>query len=132
MTLLAAAELVPADRAAVVLPDDMAARAERLGWRVGRPVGNRTRGIVVDGGRVNLGTRRRRAARCVLAGLPDELVGHRRSATGGTFRREEVADRDLQAGFLARGRRDGLEGRIEVPNVGRAKDDLGEQPGQRI
>ncbi len=103
--LLAAAELVAADGAAIVLADQAPRRRSRRA------------GILL-----------------VVArdGLPDELVHHGRPAAGRAAGREQLADRNLQARLLAGRRGDRLEGRVEMADVGRPKDDLGEQAGERV
>ena len=62
---------------------------------------------------------------------PDDLVGDKRPAARGAARREEVADRGLQARFTPRGGCQALEGRVEMADVGRAQDYLGEHPRER-
>ena len=93
MALVAAADLVAADGAAVVLVD-------RAGARVGD-------------------------------GLPDDLVEDdappARRASAGVL----LAEPDLEGRLLAGSRGDRLERGVEVADVRRPEDDLGEQPGQR-
>ncbi len=99
LALLAPAELVAADRAAVVL-------ADRAGS--GGPA------VLVGG-----------------LGGPGQLVQHDRPVTGRAPARVPVADPLLEAG-LATGRGgQRLDGGVEMPQVGRAEDDLGEEAVQR-
>jgi hypothetical protein len=44
---------------------------------------------------------------------------------------QHLAEPDLEGRLFARGRRDGLERRVQVPDVGRPEDDLGQEAGQR-
>ena len=62
---------------------------------------------------------------------PDDLVDDERPAAGRAARREQVADRDLEAGLAPRRGGHPLEGRVEMADVRRPQDDLGEHPGQR-
>ena len=63
--------------------------------------------------------------------LPDQLVEGERPAAGGTGRRELLVDPGAQA-RRAEGRGGhGLERRVEMAEVGRPDDDVGEEPGQR-
>ena len=61
----------------------------------------------------------------------DDLVDDERPAAGRAAGREQVAERDLEARLAARRRGHALERRVEVADVGRPQDDLGEHPGQR-
>ena len=62
---------------------------------------------------------------------PDELVGDEHPAARRAARREQVADRHLEARLAARRRGQPLERGVEVADVGRPQDDLGEHPGER-
>ena len=99
--LLAAAALAAADRAAVVLSGRRRGRSSR------RP---------------------RSASACTG---PDELVGDEHPLARRAAGREQVADRVLQARLAAGRRAHRLERRVEVAEVRRAQDELGEEPGQR-
>jgi hypothetical protein len=85
--------------------------------------------IATDGAAIVPGDRSRPAIG--LVGRPGELVGHEHPTAGRAPRREEVADRDLQARLPTRGRRHALERGIEVAHVRRSQDDLGEHAGER-
>ena len=61
---------------------------------------------------------------------PDDLIGDQHPTAGGAARREEIPDRDLEAGLPSRRSRETLEGGVEMPDVGRPQDDLREHPGQ--
>lgn len=67
----------------------------------------------------------------VVIDRPGELIGDEHPATGRAARREQVPDRHLEAGVPARRGGHPLERRVEVPDIGRAKDDLREHPGER-
>ena len=62
---------------------------------------------------------------------PDDLVDDERPAAGGAAGRVQVADRDLEARLAARRGGHPLERGVEVADVRRPQDDLGEHPGQR-
>ena len=99
LPLLAAAELVAADRAAVVLA-------------------RRAAGPAI-------------AVLVLRVGGPGDLVEDDRAIAGRAAAREAVGDRRLEAGLAARGRGEALDGGVEVAQVGRPEDDLGEQPVER-
>jgi len=79
--------------------------------------------------------RERRAGRRVgvgsFAGRPAELVDGDIPATGRAFRREQLADRELQARFAARRGRERRERGIEVAQVGRPEDELRQEARER-
>ena len=108
LALLAAAELVPAHDAAIVL-------AGRTGLAAGRIDEHRR------------GQRRRAAPGRRRAAVPDDLVEHDGPAAGRAAAGVELADRRAEAGFAARRRGEGLDAGVEVAEVGRAQDDLGEE-----
>ena len=93
VALVATADLVAADRAAVVL---------------------------VDGSWPGVGD-----------ALPDDLVEHHAPPAGGAATGVLLAEPDLEGRLLARGRGDRLEGCVQVSDVGRPEDDLGQEAGQR-
>ena len=63
---------------------------------------------------------------------PGDLVDDERPAAGRAAGREQVADRDLETRRAARRGGHPLERGVEVADVGRAQDDLGEHPRQRV
>ena len=62
---------------------------------------------------------------------PDDLVDDERPAARRAAGREHVADRDLEARFAARRGGQALERGVEMADVGRPQDDLGEHPVER-
>ena len=110
VTLLAAADLVAAERAPEMLAHGNGA-AGLHGKRMAR--GGRS-GRTLAGGR-----------------FPDELVGDDRPAARWAVRREQVADEQLQARLAAWCGRDRLERGVEVADVRRPEDDLCHEPRQR-
>ncbi len=62
---------------------------------------------------------------------PDELVGGEHPLARRATRREQLADRDLEAGLATRRGGHRLEGGVEVAEVRRPQDELREEPGQR-
>src|SRR6185436_11886151 len=66
-----------------------------------------------------------------LITLPFELVDRQRPAARDALRREHVVDREAQAGLAVWRGAEGGERSVEVAEIGRPKDDLGEEPGQR-
>ena len=62
---------------------------------------------------------------------PDDLVDDERPAARRAARREQVADRHLEARLATRRRGQPLERGVEVTHVGRPQHDLGEHPGER-
>ncbi len=130
VALLATAELVAADDAAVVLAQQATPGRPALGRRGGcggavRRRHDRLAGVVSVVARV-------RVVVALALGLPDELVHDRAPAAGRAAGRERVADRHAQARLAARGRAEGLERRVEMAHVGWPKDDLGQEAGQRV
>ena len=85
--------------------------------------------VATHGAAVALGDRARRLA--IVLGLPHDLVGDERPAARRAAGREHVAERHLEARFATRGRGDALERRVEMADVGRSQDDLGEHPRER-
>ena len=67
-----------------------------------------------------------------IAGRPDELLRDEHPAAGRAAGRVQVAEGDLQAGFAARRGGHALERGVEVADIGRAQDDLGQHPGERV
>ena len=67
----------------------------------------------------------------VVVDRPDDLVGDEHPVARRAARREQVADRDLEARIAARRGGQPLERGVEMADVGRPQDDLGEHPGQR-
>ena len=65
-------------------------------------------------------------------GGPDELLGDEHPAAGRAAGGVQVAERDLQARLAPRRGGHALEGRVEVADVGRPQDDLGQHPCQRV
>ena len=63
---------------------------------------------------------------------PGDLVDDERPAAGRAAGREQVADRDLETRCAARRGGHPLERGVEVADVGRPEDDLGEHPRERV
>jgi len=66
-----------------------------------------------------------------LLRLPLDLVDRQRPPARHAPRREQVVDREPQAGLAVGRRAERRERGIEMPQVRRAEHDLGEQPGER-
>ena len=84
--------------------------------------------VATDDAAVLLGDR---PGRLVAGRFPDDLLQGDRPAAGQATAGIALAEPDLEGRLLARRRRDRLEGGIEMTDVGRPEDDLGQQPGER-
>ena len=67
----------------------------------------------------------------VAGRLPDDLLEGHRPAAGQAAAGVALAQPDLERGLLARRGGDRLEGGVEVADIGRPQDDLGQEAGQR-
>ena len=63
--------------------------------------------------------------------FPDQLLGSERPAAGRATCREPLGDPGAQAGRAERRGADGLEGGVEVPQIGRPNHHVGQEPGER-
>ena len=66
-----------------------------------------------------------------LATFPLDLVDGQGPAAGAAGRREQLGDREPEARLAVRRRRERRERRVEVAQVGRPEDQLGEEAGER-
>ncbi len=73
----------------------------------------------------------RLAVRSLGLGGPRDLVEDDGALAGGAATREPVGDRRLEAGFASGGRRQRLDRRVEMAEVWRPEDDLGQQAVER-
>ena len=81
--------------------------------------------VAADGTAIDL------AERGVGLAVPDELVDDDRPAAGRAVRGEELVERLAQPDLAARLSAEGVDGGVEVAQVGRPQDDLGHQARER-